>query len=274
MSSSNDNPRRYAIYARVSSGGQDVDLSITAQVEAMEEYAQQHDGVVARSYVDEAESGGTDGRPQFEQMIADALQEDSPFDEILVWKFSKFARNRRDAVVYKEVLRKRGIRVTAVKEHADDAPAGGLTEGIVELLDEFFARNLSEDIIRGMRKAASRGYWVSGWAPIGYRREHVVDNEGKRRVRLALDPPKDAMVERMFEMAAAGMSPCDIARTLGDAEWSTSSVRKVLANEAYVGVVVWGRASKDECEPVRAENAHPAIVSRELFDQAGTQGGC
>ena len=272
--SSLSNPRRFAIYARVSSAGQDIDLSITAQFKAMEDYARQHAGVVARSYAEEAESGRTDKRPQFQQMIADALQAERPFDEILVWKFSRFTRNRRDAVVYKEVLRERGVKVTSIKEQADDTPAGGLTEGIIEVLDEFFSRNLAEDVIRGMRESAGRGFWLTKWAPIGYRREYV-DDSGKRRPRLALDPPKDAMVKRMFDMAASGMSLRDIARALNgegittarDKRWGTSSVHKILTNEAYTGVVVWGRKSKSDREPVRAENAHPAIVSRELFDQ-------
>ena len=271
-------PRRYAIYARVSTAGQDVDLSITAQVKAMEDYVRQHAGVVARSYADEAESGRTDNRPQFQQMIADALQAECPFDEVLVWKFSRFARNRKDAIVYKAVLRERGVRVTSIKEQADDTPAGGLTEGMIEVLDEFFSRNLAEDVIRGMRESAGRGFWLSNTAPIGYRREYVDDN-GKRRPRLALDPPKDAMAKRMFDMAASGMSLRKIAQALNGEglttakgkRWGTSSVHKILTNETYTGVVVWGRKSKDDREPVRAENAHPAIVSRGLFDQVQEQ---
>ena len=99
-----------------------------------------------------------------------------------MWKFSRFTRNRRDAVVYKEVLRERGVKVTSIKEQADDTPAGGLTEGIIEVLDEFFSRNLAEDVIRGMRESAGRGFWLTKWAPIGYRREYV-DDSGKRRPR-------------------------------------------------------------------------------------------
>lgn len=268
------NAHRYAIYARVSSAGQDVDLSITAQVKAMEDYVQEHAGVVARSYADEAESGRTDKRPQFQKMIADALSDDCPFDEILVWKYSRFARNRRDAIVHKTVLRERGIKVTSIKEPADDTPAGGLTEGVIEVLDEFFSRNLSEDVVRGMRESASRGFWLSKVAPIGYKKVYV-DDGGKRRPRLALDPPHDALVKRIFEMAAAGMSLRTIVRILNGEglttakgkKWGTSSLHAILKNETYTGMIVWGRTSKHDRPPLRVEDAHPAIVSRELFDQ-------
>ena len=93
--------RPVAIYARVSSAGQDVDLSITAQVKAMEKYATQNGRAIVRRYIDEAESGRTSNRTQFQQMMTDALSPDHPFVEILLWKFSRFARNRKDAVEYK-----------------------------------------------------------------------------------------------------------------------------------------------------------------------------
>ncbi len=45
-------------------------------------------------------------------------------------------------------------------------------------------------------------------------------------------------------------------------------VHYLLTNEAYTGTAVWSVKSKDEKaqEPVRVENAWPALVSRELFD--------
>ena len=45
-----------------------------------------------------------------------------PFQEILVWKFSRFTRKREHAVAFKSMLRRRGIRVTSITEHADDTP--------------------------------------------------------------------------------------------------------------------------------------------------------
>ena len=51
-----------ALYARVSSDRQDVDLSVAAQMRALRDYAKANGYVVAREYVDEAESGRC-GRP-------------------------------------------------------------------------------------------------------------------------------------------------------------------------------------------------------------------
>ena len=58
-----------ALYARVSSDRQDVDLSVAAQLRALKEYARANGYSVAREYVDEAESGRVADRPQFREMI-------------------------------------------------------------------------------------------------------------------------------------------------------------------------------------------------------------
>ncbi len=78
-------PTPAALYARVSSDRQDVDLSVSAQLRALRDYAEKNGYVVVREYVDEAESGRVADRPQFRQMLDAASADDAPFDEILVW---------------------------------------------------------------------------------------------------------------------------------------------------------------------------------------------
>ena len=77
-----------ALYARVSSDRQDVDLSVAAQMRALRDYADKNGYVVVREYIDEAESGRIVDRPQFSKMIDEASRPNAPFQEILVWKFS------------------------------------------------------------------------------------------------------------------------------------------------------------------------------------------
>ena len=108
-------------------------------------------------------------------MLDEASRADSPFQEILVWKFSRFTHNREHAFAFKSMLRKRGIRVTSITEHADDSPTGKLMEAIIESVYEFHSENLAQEVLRGMREAASRGFWVSTYAPYGYRKVQVQD---------------------------------------------------------------------------------------------------
>ena len=73
-----------ALYARVSSDRQDVDLSISAQLRALRDYAAKNSYIVAREYVDEAESGRVADRPQFRRMLDEAAKPEAPFKEILI----------------------------------------------------------------------------------------------------------------------------------------------------------------------------------------------
>ena len=77
-------PTPVALYARVSSDRQDVDLSISAQLRALRDYARKNGYIVAREYVDEAESGRIADRPEFRKMIDAASQPNAPFREILM----------------------------------------------------------------------------------------------------------------------------------------------------------------------------------------------
>ena len=131
-----------ALYARVSSDRQDVDLSISAQLRALRDYARKNGYIVAREYIDEAESGRIAARPEFRKMIDAAARPNAAFQEILVWKFSRFTRKREHAVAFKSMLRRKGVRVVSITEHADDTPTGKLMEAIIESLDEFYSENL------------------------------------------------------------------------------------------------------------------------------------
>ncbi len=267
-------PIPVALYARVSSDRQDVDLSIAAQLRALRDYAARHEYVVAREYLDEAESGRVADRPQFRQMLDDARSTNAPFAEILVWKFSRFTRKREHAVAFKSMLRRRGIRVTSITEHADDSPTGRLMEAIIESVDEFYSENLAQEVKRGMREAASRGFWVSPYTPYGYKRIRVQDGP-KKRPRLALNPPADVVARRIFDMALAGESVLEIARALNadgipsprGKKWLKTTIHKMLTNETYTGTLVWGLSDQTGAPPVRVEDAHPAILTKEEFEQ-------
>ena len=264
-----------ALYARVSSDRQDVDLSIAAQLRALRDYAERNGYLVAREYVDEAESGRIADRPQFTRMLDEASKPESPFKEILVWKFSRFTRKREHAVAFKSMLRRRGVRVVSITEQADDTPTGKLLEAIIESVDEFYSENLAQEVTRGMREAASRGFWMTSYAPYGYKRVHVQDGPAKRPT-LELDPPSDAVVRRIFDMVLQGKSILDVVKTLNaegipttnGKKWLKTTIHSMLDNEAYTGAVVWGINAKDKAPPVRVEDVHPAIITKGEFHRA------
>ena len=77
-------PTPVALYARVSSDRQDVDLSVASQLRALRDYARKNGYIVAREYVDEAESGRIADRPEFRKMIDAAARPNAAFQEILI----------------------------------------------------------------------------------------------------------------------------------------------------------------------------------------------
>ncbi|MEN8614182.1 recombinase family protein [Dehalogenimonas sp. THU2] len=268
-----ENPeRRAVIYARVSSDKQDVDLSISAQLRALKEYATRNHFQVVKEFIDEAETGRTTARPAFREMVSLARRTPKPFDVILVWKYSRFARSREDSIVYKALLRKNGIQVVSINEPFDDTPTGRLLEAIIESLDEFYSDNLGEEVTRGLKESASRGFYLSHKAPYGYRKIKVKDGT-KERTRLEIDTCDGKTVASLFDKVVHGQGLTEIAKELNaklisspaGKTWGKTSVRAVLANEVYLGIMVWGRQNKRGFEPIRVEGAFPPIVSKETF---------
>ena len=67
-----------ALYARVSSDRQDVDLSVAAQLRALRDYAEKNGHIVVGEYIDEAESGRIADRPEFRKMLDEASKPTRP----------------------------------------------------------------------------------------------------------------------------------------------------------------------------------------------------
>jgi len=277
----NAEPKKVAIYARVSSEKQDTDLSISAQLRALRDYAERNGYQIVREFIDEAESGRTAARPAFKEMLALAKAKEPLFQAILVWKLNRFARSRADSITYKTLLRNKGIDVISINEPLDDSPTGRLLEGVIESIDEFYSANLGQDIKRGMRENAARGFFNGSRPPYGFHRVAVRDGS-KARNKLEPEPDDSVAVQvvrRMFDMSLRDIGCKEIAKTLnregfrtgGGERWGRTTVYKVLTNEAYCGTLVWGgrpgHPALHSGEPsVRVENAWPGIVDRETFE--------
>jgi site-specific DNA recombinase len=264
---------RAVLYGRVSSDKQDVDLSISAQLKNLREYAARNGYKVIREFVDEAESGRTADRPAFREMVAMARHSPRPFDAVLIWKYSRFARSREDSIVYKTILRKSGIQVISITEPFEDTPTGRLLEAIIESLDEFYSANLGEEIVRGLRESASRGFYLHSRPPYGYRKVKVKDS-GKERPRLEIEPDQAKIVVSIFNSIIEGKGLKEIVKDLNHngvpgpdkKGWGKTTLHKLLTNEAYTGTLIWGRTSKKNLEPIKVKGAWPAIVDRETFN--------
>ena len=276
-------PKRAAIYARVSSERQaEKDLSIPAQIKALKKFALERNWDIVVEYVDQAESARTANRPAFREMIATAKKNEKSFDTILVWKLSRFARNREDSILYKSLLRKRGISVISINEQVDKSPAGHLLEGIIEVIDEFYSINLSQDTVRGMKENISRGFYNGGFTPLGYKRVKIKVGMAEK-TKLAVEESEGQIVQKIFRMAMEGKGGKEIAKALNadglrtklGKLFSTTSINHILRNEVYTGALIWRPRSKnfvtssngESTEVIRIPDCHAALVSKDDFDQ-------
>ncbi len=76
------------------------------------------------------------------------------------------SQEREDSIIYKSLLRKQGIQVIPINELFEDTPSGRLFEGIIEVMDDFYSSNLAQDVVRGMRENAMRGYFRAASRPM------------------------------------------------------------------------------------------------------------
>jgi len=90
------------IYPRFSSHGQN-EQSIEGQIRVCKEFAESKGFNVVNVYPEKARTGTNDSRPAFQRMIEDAKT--GAFQYIIVYMFDRFARNRRDSIMYKEMLK-------------------------------------------------------------------------------------------------------------------------------------------------------------------------
>ena len=232
-----------AAYVRVSTEKQD-EYSLDSQLKLIREYAASHDMDVPQEFVfveDGVSGRSAKKRPAFQHMIGMAKDKARPFDLILVWKYSRFARNQEESIVYKSMLKKLGVDVISISEPLDDSPFGSLIERIIEWMDEFYSIRLSGEVKRGMAEKIARREIVTIPA-FGY------DVRGKTYVPNA----QADTVRRIFSDFLAGKGLTEIARELNAEGVRTRRgsapnnrwLRYLLLNPVYIGKIRWSRDGK------------------------------
>lgn len=226
-----------ATYIRVSTDDQ-IEYSPDSQRKAILAYAERNGYTVPEAliYTDEGISGRSTKRPAFQQMIGTAKQKPRPFDVILVWKFSRFARNREDSIVYKSMLRKQcGIDVISISEQLSEDKTAILIEALLEAMDEYYSINLAEKVVRGISEKARR-CGAMGKPAFGYVIENGVYTP---------DPEKAGIVQRLFADYTAGVPIRTLAMRLNatgiptssGGKWDNRTVEYLLRNTTYTGVM-------------------------------------
>lgn len=261
-------------YIRVSTHDQE-ELSPDSQERLLRDYAKSNGIILEYIFVDAGISGRkADKRPAFQEMIAKAKSKEHPVDVLLVWKFSRFARNQEESIVYKSLLKKAGVDVISISEPLADGPFGSLIERIIEWMDEYYSIRLSGEVKRGMTENATRGKFQTT-APFGYRtgEDHLeIDPDEAEYVRLIFH--KFYYDHMGYSPIAAWLNKLGVKSHRGGV-WENRTVKYVLQNPVYKGYVRWNvgkenlrkGAAINAPEMICVKGGHDSIIDEDFFDK-------
>lgn len=258
------------IYARFSSHGQN-EQSIEAQVRICKEFAESKGLKTINMYSDKARTGTNDSRPAFQKMISDAKS--GAFKYIIVYMFDRFARNRRDSIMYKEMLKEKyGVRVLSALEPIAEDEGGEFYEMFLDWNAEKYSKRLSKRVKDGLDTSVANGTFCGGNLIYGYKKilEPIPGKNDKFFKRVGINEEEAEVIRYVFEQYDKGLTKAEIAENL-----NRKGVRmkgklitgktfdKYLVNPKYTGEFLFGGR---ECK-----NMYPQIIPKDLFDRVQKQ---
>lgn len=222
-------------------------ISPDEQRRTIEQYAATRGLEIAQWHEDMNESGGTLDRPGFQAALARCRNGET--SGIIAAKLDRLTRSTIGLGTLIEEAGGGGWNLIAVDFGLDlFSPNGKMVANILAAVAQWERERRRDDWDAARRNAVERGV-PNGRAPFGYRKRP----DG----RLAVHEAEAEIVRAAFQRRATGEPFAVIGRDYG---WSHSTCRQMLANESYLGIARAGCYVN--------ESAHPAIVTRELFDAA------
>lgn len=271
---------RYVGYIRVSHEDQLQGYSLDAQERAIKEYVARQSGdlvgEVVQFYCDEAKTATNDNRPALRQLRLDAKR--GKFEGLVVHKFDRLARNRAQAIALKTLLRRDlGIKVFSVSEPSEDTDGvvGMLVEGILELVAEWYSKNLSTEFKKGKHEKAKQGKFNGSVPPFGFDLDKsvLIPNETELEgIRIAFTTYAQG---KHFERDVAHILNERGYRQKSGELFNRETMRGILQNKAYLGMVKYkpyvknpDGSRKRRGVPVSwYPGKHQAVISEELFNK-------
>jgi Site-specific recombinases, DNA invertase Pin homologs len=294
---------RAAVYIRLSreDGDKEESNSVTNQREYIYAFIQSNPDIsVECERIDDGYSGVTFDRPGFNQMLSDIRS--GRVNCVVVKDLSRFGRNYIEAGRYLEhIFPFIGVRFIAINDGYDSTAAESRTDSILipfkNLINDAYSRDISVKIRSQLEVRRKRGDFVGSFPVYGYFRSQ--DNKNQ----LVIDEYAANIIRDIFKWKINGFSNQKIADRLNDsgvhspyeyklllqwsfqtsfkrndrARWSAAAIGRILSNETYTGVLLQGkettpnykvkkRIKKPSADWIRIQNAHPPIISKDVFE--------
>jgi site-specific DNA recombinase len=288
-----------ALYARVSTTRQQMDMTIEQQIERLREYVKEQPGWHLEEkhiYLDEGYSGAKFNRPGLDRLREHMAK--AEFEMILITAPDRLARNYVHQMLLIEEFQNLGCQVQFLERPMSQDPHDQLllqTRGAVAE----YERSLITERMRRGRRAKLRSGLLLPWTVVPY--GYLLDPDNPRDAsKVSLDPAKSEVVRQMFAWYTDPQRRCSlywIAKKLSDEgiptpkggiRWNVSTIRGILRSPAYAGMAYSGRTRpvpasrrKSALQPVGPGESKgtapqedwigipvPAVVSQEVYDAA------
>ena len=237
---------RIGIYARYSTDRQS-SRSVDDQIRLCREFVERAGGDpdAVQVFEDRAESGTSLRRSGGIERLIDATI-DGRINCIVVEHTDRITRDVADGMTLWKRWDFHGVRLVGVSDGLDSADASGKLLFMMSLMrGEMGVDDTREKTRRGLKGRAHAGF-ATGLLPFGYRSEAGPASGGRP---IAIDLARAAVVRRIFDECAAGVTLAEIAARLnadgivpprGNGTrkrdgWTVSGVRAILRNEKYIG---------------------------------------
>ncbi len=272
---------RACAYVRVSTEDQvGHGISIPSQIRRIEEFCRAKGWELAEVFEELGQSGKDIGRPQFNKMLGRATSITRPFDIIIVYALSRFARNLAVQTTAFAQLQAAGVELASVSETFGKGPNGNLMRSMVGAFNQHTSDQCAMNTIRAMNANAAEGFWNGGPVPFGYQSVTVEKRKDKQKKKLAVREDEAEIVRRIFRLAQFGdgngpMGARAIAKwlnargyTLRGGRFNNSNTAGILSRKHYVGYYMDGKQNEFK-EPLPEDQwitvPCPAIISDEEF---------
>jgi site-specific DNA recombinase len=275
---------RVAIYARVSTEEQaEHGYSIDAQIDTLRSYCQQMGKVIVGEYVDRGLSGKEmTKRHELKRLLRDA--DDKVFDEVIVWKINRLSRKTRDLLEIVEQLNKDNVYFRSYSENFEtETPMGRFALQMMGAVGELERNTIVENVKLGLKQRARMGLH-NGGSCLGYRSVELEGSDRKnKKTKLIIVQEEALIVEKIFALYASGKGFRAIANQLNhegrktkkDNTFSSNSIREIIINPIYVGIVRYNRFEDwsekrrrgKTSDPILTQGKHEAIINQELWDK-------
>ncbi len=287
-----------AIYLRLSA--ENNGDTIDNQEIYIRKYLEKIGGInVIKVYKDNGFSGTNFNRYGWEELMSDLYSK--KINCIAVKDFSRLGRNFLETGnLLEKVFPFMNVRFISVNDNYDSENTvfsrSMLEVSFKNLMNELFVRDIARKIKTNLDTRKAMGYIAVGSVPYGY----DVSADGKS---LVLNPETAPVVRKIFEWRLLGKAKCEIARLFNElaiispgryrflksdgkkfkrqehSKWIYQNITDILRNRVYIGDLVRNRATysifrekrihkNDVSEWIITENAHIAIVTKEMFEKA------